>query len=169
MTRRALPPAPAEVRAPVNASLDGLAPQFRAALVAMCDAVEAAGHARPRIFETLRTAERQRYIYGYGRTWDDGRGVVTNSRTHLTTWHGFGLAADVIHPTLHWNAPAAWWTAVGEAARAAGLEWGGDWASFPDRPHVQWGKCRRSPSDRARSLLAGPVGVAAVWREVGAA
>lgn len=166
--RRNLPPAPADVRAPVNASLDGLAPKFRDALLAMCEAVEAAGHARPRIFETLRTDARARYLFGYGRTWDDGRGIVTNSRDALSTWHGYGLAADVIHPTLRWAAPEAYWRAIGAAAKANGLDWGGSWVNFPDRPHVQWGKCRRSPSVRARALKTDG-GNEAVWHEVGAA
>lgn len=166
-TARRLPPVPADMRAAVNAALEPLAPAFRRALEAACDQVQRELGVRPRIFETLRTPERQRELYGFGRTWDEvpPRGIVTNSRDALDTWHGYGLAADVIHPTLLWAAPATFWSAIGEAARAHGLTWGGDWARFPDRPHVQWGRCRRSPSERARNLRR-IGGDAAVWREV---
>ena len=35
-----------------------------------------AGH-NAKVFETLRTAERQEFLYGFGRQYDDGRGTVT--------------------------------------------------------------------------------------------
>jgi len=170
-----LPKPPRDV--PVQSTLNGLAPKFRAALLATCDDVLKATGALPSIFETLRTNARQRHIYGFGRTWDDGRGIVTHSRDADESWHWekFGLAADLIHPTLHWGAPAAWWAALGVAAQANGLTWGGDWdgnaatrETFVDRPHVQFGTLRRSPSPRARRIV-DDQGTAALWAEVGAA
>lgn len=173
----ALPKAPPTVWAARQNGLEGLAPKFRAALIAMCDQVFRETGARPLIFETLRTQKRQRYIWGYGRTWDDGRGIVTHSKDADESWHfeKYGLAADVIHPTLQWNAPQSWWKAVERAAEAHGLTSGADWdkndatrETFVDRPHVQWGRCRRSPSPRARRLV-DDKGTAALWTEVGAA
>jgi len=50
------------------------------------------------------------------------------------------------------------YSTIGEAAAACGVEWGGTWASFPDRPHVQvrdWRLLR--PADwRALAGLAEP-------------
>jgi peptidoglycan LD-endopeptidase CwlK len=175
MARGALPKAPREV--PVVSSLDGLAPKFRNALVKTCDDVETATGVRPRVFETLRTQARQSFIHGFGRRYDDGRGIVTHSADADESWHWerFGLAADLIHPTLRWAAPAEYWDAIGKAAKANGLTWGGDWDGnpntrngFSDRPHVQWGRCRRSPSPRARRIV-DTDGTPALWREVGAA
>jgi hypothetical protein len=170
-----LPKPPSEVKR--QSTLDGLAPKFRASLVQMCDDVFRETGARPLIFETLRTTARQRHIYGFGRTWDDGRGIVTHSRDADESWHWerFGLAADVIHPTLKWDAPSAWWKAVERAAEANALTSGADWdgndatrETFVDRPHVQWGRLRRSPSPRARRIVDSK-GTAALWVEVGAA
>lgn len=172
-----LPQAPASVWAPRQSTTAGLAPKFLKALVAMCDQVERETGARPLIFETLRTMKRQRYLHGYGRTWDDGRGIVTHSRDADESWHWdkFGLAADVIHPTLEWSAPASYWKAIEVAAEANGLTSGADWdkndatrETFVDRPHVQWGRLRRSPSPRARRIVDSK-GTAALWAEVGAA
>ena len=37
------------------------------------------------VAETLRTDERQEFLYGFGRDYDDGRGIVTHSRA-ATSW-----------------------------------------------------------------------------------
>lgn len=37
----------------------------------------------------------------------------------------------------NWNAPNSIWSAIGAEAEKLGLEWGGDWKRFIDRPHVQ--------------------------------
>jgi peptidoglycan LD-endopeptidase CwlK len=158
-----LPKPPREVA--VNRQLDGLAPKFRSALLRVIDRMQRAGF-DPMIFETHRTTERQRFLYGFGREYDDGRGIVTNSSTALNTWHGFGLAADIISRSKLWGASSEFWRHLGTYARAEGLVWGGDWPSFPDRPHVQWGApMRRSPSVNA-AVIKAKGGNEAVWKEV---
>lgn len=158
-----LPPPPVEV--PNNTDVSKLAPRFRAAVIAALNEMRAAGY-DPIISETIRTNERQQFLYGFGRDYDDGRGVVTNSQDVLHTWHGFGLAVDVISRSRQWDAPADFWQALGVAARDEGLVWGGDWPQFKDKPHVQWGEpMRRSPSAHAAELLE-QGGLPAVWREV---
>jgi hypothetical protein len=37
----------------------------------------------------------------------------------------------------NWNAPLGVWTTIGSEAEKLGLEWGGDWRKFVDKPHVQ--------------------------------
>jgi hypothetical protein len=169
-----LPAPPAEV--PVESSLQALAPRFREALGRVCADLTAWGYA-PRVFETLRTDARQRFLFDFGRSYDDGRGVVTQSATAVDTWHGYGLAADIICARRLWDAPEDFWQVLGCSARRHGLVWGGDWNSnwssaderFVDRPHIQWGApARRSPSARAAELLR-TGGMAAVWAEVDAA
>lgn len=85
------------------------------------------------VLEGLRTLERQRELVAQGAS------RTMNSR-HLT-----GHAVDIAPyingrvswhwPHYHQLAPYIW-----EAARQVdvdGLEWGGNWKSFPDGPHWQ--------------------------------
>jgi peptidoglycan L-alanyl-D-glutamate endopeptidase CwlK len=159
-----LPAAPHEV--PCDRSLDSLAPKFRAGVEAVLAGMRARG-LDAMVAETLRTPERQAYLYGFGREYDDGRGIVTQAPTAYTSWHGFGLACDIVSRALQWDAPAEFWTALGAEARAAGLSWGGDWRQR-DLPHVQFGPPMRvSPSSRALELYE-QGGLKAVWLEVSA-
>ena len=92
---------------------------------------------RVKLVSGYRSPEEQDRLYAQGRT-KPGR-VVTNARGGYS-WHNFGLAADyafVKDGHLTWNGP---WNIFGRVARACGLEWGGDFRTFPDRPHVQWTK-----------------------------
>ena len=84
-----------------------------------------------------RSIESQNQLYAKGRTAPGS--IVTNARGGYS-WHNFGLAADyafISGGQLTWNGP---WKIFGRIARECGLEWGGDWKKFPDRPHVQWRK-----------------------------
>lgn len=115
--------------------------------------------------ESLRSNELQEHYYAQGRTRPGP--IVTNARSALFSWHGYGLAVDVISASKGWNTTAAWRSAVAQIFKGAGLAWGGDW-QHPDLPHFQWGLCRPSPSERARQLIA-EGGMEAVWVEVRAA
>lgn len=154
------------VEVPVQRSLDACAPKFATAVRAMLATL--AGDREEWAFETLRTRERQRFLYGFGRDYDDGRGKVTNAQTSLYSFHGFGLAVDVVEKdATPWDAPVSFWIAIGDAADAAGLTWGGRWRK-PDLPHVQWGgKTPQSPTDHDRALFESG-GMEAVWRKYGA-
>lgn len=159
-----LPKPPAEV--PVQSGTGGLAPKVQEAVERVLSRMRAEGF-NPRLFETLRTAERQDFLFGFGRRYDDGRGIVTKVQSHLHGWHGYGLAVDIVeNDATPWTAPQAFWNALGAAAEANGMTWGGRW-KFLDVPHIQWGGCRVSPSARSRELLASG-GPPAVWAEVGA-
>lgn len=95
-----------------------------------------------------RSHEEQDQLYAQGRTMP-GK-IVTKARGGYS-WHNFGLAADyafVKDGRLTWNGP---WSQFGRIARICGLEWGGDFRKFPDRPHVQLtkGKTLREMRERA--------------------
>lgn len=162
-------PAPPRL-VPHISSVVGLAPKVRDGALLVCERMRADGWA-PVIFETIRTPERQAYLYGFGRTYDERpkpRGRVTKVQDARLGWHFYGLAVDIVENDKDpWIAPLGFWNALGKHAEALGFTWGGRWTDPYDAPHIQWGRCRRSPSKRARELYdAG--GAEAVWREVGA-
>ncbi len=118
------------------------------------------------VYEGYRSAALQAIYYARGRTVIPPPYTVTNARTNLRSWHGYGLAVDVISRSKRWNQPASWFRQVAAIFKSHGLKWGGDW-SKPDLPHFQWGRCKPSPSDRAREIYAAR-GMKGVWAEVGA-
>jgi len=144
-----------------------LAPRFR-------DAVEAAireCNAEPlclqaMVYETFRSNELQAIYYQRGRTVIPPQRPVTNAASNLFSWHGFGLAVDVIHQVNRWNVPDVWWGQVATVFKRHGCAWGGDWTK-PDKPHFQWGLCKPSPSEQARTILR-TQGIQAVWQVLGA-
>jgi hypothetical protein len=153
-------PPPTEVLC--DRSTANLAPKFRAAVEAVL-----ADMGDAKIAESNRTFARQSFLFGFGRDYDDGRGVVTNAASNLTSWHGFSLAVDVVHRTKEWDAGDKWFRLLRDIAVGHGLSSGWDW-HHQDKPHLQWGKCKDSPSDEARRLYADG-GLQAVWLAVGAA
>lgn len=148
-----------------------LAPKFRAAVEAAIADCAAKGFP-VKVAEALRSQERQAWLYAQGRTRSGPR--VTNAPTNLTSWHGYGLAVDVIHETLGYEphgkngaANEAWFEGVGHIFEKHGLAWGGRW-SHPDTPHMQWGGMPASPQANHKALKQ-QMSNAAVWRAVGAA
>ena len=155
-------------------SLDGLAPRFRAQLARVFTRLEARTWI-PVARETMRSNARAAFLFGFGRTWDDGRGIVTNAATGERTWHHYGLAADLgdrRYDDAH--TPDQFYRDLADAALAEDLTSGSDWnrnnvhdEHFCDRPHLQW-FCEGmhvSPSALAAELLASS-GLAAVWKEL---
>lgn len=155
---------PAEV--PRDTSLDSCAPRVRSAVTALMERMIGDGF-DPIVAESLRTAERQEFLYGFGRRYDDGRGIVTKAPTALKSWHGFGLAVDLWSKGTLWNASSAFWDALGRHAPKCELDWGGHWLAV-DLPHVQWGWCPTSPTVKHVALLTSG-GLEAVWADLGAA
>jgi len=144
-----------------------LAPLFRAAVDAAIDECNASEHQlAAMVYETYRSNELQVVYYARGRTVRPPNAVVTNAMSNLWSWHGYGLAVDVIHRTRQWNAGEAWFRQVAAIFRKHGCTWGGDWKQ-KDLPHFQWGFCKPSPSDTARALMR-TGGVRSVWTAVGA-
>jgi hypothetical protein len=137
----------------------------------------------PIVFETLRTQERQDFLYGFGRDYDDDRGVVTHAASAFDTWHGYGLGVDIISRAREWDETyTAFWTDLRVFATELGLASGDDWdrdnvpgendpdEHFHDKPHVQWwctGMVVR-PSPRALTLYRSG-GLPAVWHALHAA
>ena len=148
-----------------NNDVNTLAPKFRAAVeksIAECVAkgIDAM------VYEAYRSQELQSLYYQRGRTVVPPRDTVTNAASNLFSWHGYGLAVDVVSRAKGWDQPETWFASVAEVFRANGCRWGGEW-KMKDLPHFQWGLCKPSPSDRARELIS-TAGLRAVWEAVGA-
>lgn len=140
----------------VNRDLDRLAPKFSRAVqaaLAECNAGPGGGM-RAMVYEGWRSPQLQALYYARGRTVFPPAKPVTFAPSNLHSWHGFGLAVDVVHCDLFWNPPggAAWFRKVAAIFEKHGCTWGGNW-SRADPPHFQWGRCPPSPSDAVRNLL----------------
>jgi D-alanyl-D-alanine carboxypeptidase len=144
-----------------------LAPAFAAAVAAaIAECNDDTSQLAAKVYETYRSNELQALYYQRGRSVRPPSEPVTNAQNNLYSWHGYGLAVDVIHRTKEWDAGDVWFERVAEIFKKHGCKWGGDW-KHRDLPHFQWGLCKASPSDRARELLRSG-GVLAVWEAVGA-
>jgi len=89
------------------------------------------------ITQTVRDDAYQRSLYAQGRTKPGS--IVTNART--PSFHGVraGLAFDFCKNMQgHAYDDPVFFRSVGALAKEMGFSWGGDWKSFPDRPHIQW-------------------------------
>ncbi len=116
------------------------------------------------VYEAYRTPELQAEYFSRGRTKRPPFTTVTNAPSNLQSWHGYGLAVDVISRAKQWSAGHEWFQRVAEIFKANQCKWGGDWKQA-DLPHFQWHLCRASPSAEARSMII-EQGAAAVWRAV---
>lgn len=87
-----------------------------------------------------RTEKEQEALYAQGRT-KPGK-IVTNAKP-LYSAHNFGCSIDFAPHVGKWEGKlnpdysAKNYKILGEEARKLGLDWGGDWTSIKDTPHVQ--------------------------------
>lgn len=102
--------------------------------------------AKARITCGTRTIAEQNALYAQGRT-RQGK-IVTNARGGQSV-HNYGLAFDFCL-IVNNGKYASWdylrdfdgdrvpdWMEFVNLFKGAGYEWGGDWKSFKDRPHLQ--------------------------------
>lgn len=64
--------------------------------------------------------------------------------------HCLGAAVDILDEATKWNAPEAFWLALGGSAAELGLTWGGEWRKR-DLPHVQAVSVREQQAFREMS------------------
>ncbi|HAT80149.1 MAG TPA: peptidase M15 [Flavobacterium sp.] len=80
------------------------------------------------IVSGYRTFAQQASLYAQGRTMPGT--IVTNAPAGYS-WHNYGRAFDIYPKNV------ANWNALGKLGVSYGLEWGGNWTSFIDKPHFQ--------------------------------
>jgi len=97
------------------------------------------------ITQGYRSSEEQDALFNQGRS--SAGNIVTNARGG-ESYHNYGLAIDFALRTpegdVVWdmerddngNGEADWMEIV-DLAKELGFTWGGDWANFPDYPHLQ--------------------------------
>lgn len=100
-----------------NTSIESLEPTTRQAVAAVIAELRSAGY-DPVVFEARRTPERQRWLYGVGRTHSRWRKPVTWT---LKSKHLEGRAADVISKSRLWNWPE-FYAALARTAKKHGLK-----------------------------------------------
>ncbi|MCE5322416.1 M15 family metallopeptidase [bacterium] len=118
----------------MSESREGLNPEFAAKLT-LFEKKLATNGIKVILTAGYRSIAEQNRLYAQGRTKPGKK--VTNARGG-NSWHNYGLAADyafVINGKVTWDGP---WDLFGRTARSCGLEWGGNFKSIIDRPHLQW-------------------------------
>jgi peptidoglycan L-alanyl-D-glutamate endopeptidase CwlK len=134
-----------QVKNKSTARLSGLHPVLLAASTALIERCYARG-IPIMITQGLRTIAEQDALYAQGRTKPGP--IVTNAKGGYS-YHNFGLAVDfaLLLPngtSVSWDMKRdgntnhiADWQEVAEEGKRLGFEWGGDWTSFKDYPHLQ--------------------------------
>ncbi len=124
----------------MSRALDDLAPDVQAKAEALL--AGAAARSIPLIVvQTLRTDEEQAALYAKGRT---RPGPIVTKAKAGQSWHNelgperkaraFDVAFRTPDGGVTWKGP---WATVGALGESLGLEWGGRWPGFPDKPHFQ--------------------------------
>jgi peptidoglycan L-alanyl-D-glutamate endopeptidase CwlK len=108
---------------------------------------ETPANVHPYISETLRTFVRSDYLYQLGRTIvnPDGKSKskplgnrVSNARAGQS-YHNYGLALDygiLINGKISWKVDK-YWLLVASIFMDHGFDWGGNWKTIKDYPHVE--------------------------------
>ena len=85
-----------------------------------------------KVTETVRDDEYQRYLAANG---------YASKKATRPTFHSVkaGLAFDICKNVKgHEYDDLSFFDRCGQIAKQVGFSWGGDWKSFPDKPHIQW-------------------------------
>jgi len=87
-----------------------------------------------RLVQGFRSIAEQDRLYAQGRTTPGN--IVTKAKGG-ESFHNYGCALDFTFRKHGNDAPKNLWETLGTIGKQHGLEWGGDWKRFVDRPHFQ--------------------------------
>lgn len=110
-------------------------PDLEGRLTLLQQRMAAAGYP-VRVVSKQRSAQQQRDLYAQGRTRPGARVTELSGEPGQESRHQQGQAADFAFTTKGRED----WKLLGAEAKKLGLEWGGDWTSLKDQPHVQMPK-----------------------------
>jgi peptidoglycan L-alanyl-D-glutamate endopeptidase CwlK len=89
-----------------------------------------------RVISGTRTYAEQTALFRQGRFGNPGN-IVTNAKAGQS-WHNFGRAWDIgIFRNGAYLADGPEYAQAAAAGKIPGVEWGGDWKTFKDKPHYQ--------------------------------
>ena len=89
-----------------------------------------------RIISGTRTYAQQTVLYRQGRFGNPGP-IVTNAKAGQS-WHNFGRAWDIgIFRAGKYLTDGPEYGEAATKGKIGGVEWGGDWITFKDKPHYQ--------------------------------
>jgi len=135
--------------------LSGLQPEARRKAEAAFAEAAAEG-VEVMVVTGLRSFAEQSRLYAQGRT-TPGK-IVTHAKAGQS-YHNFGLAFDFVvvkNGRAVWDQTLKDWQRFVEICRDRGFDWGGDWRTFKDYPHLQ----RSTAPDLSELLASFPQG----WR-----
>ena len=125
-------------------------PRILSVLESIIDHVDhqSSGTITAKVISTHRSPEEQFELFKKGRVFRNGSWIRVPNRPHVTNIDGFSrlsrhnylpcLACDFgLFRGATFLTDDADYDMIGPPARAAGLNWGGDWTRFVDKPHVQ--------------------------------
>lgn len=94
-----------------------------------------------KITQTMRDDAYQKTLYQKGY-----------AKTPYTTFHGQGLAFDICKNVRgHEYDDLDFFAQCAKIGKRMGFTWGGDWKSFPDRPHFQWDEHKKYSGTMVRA------------------
>ena len=117
--------------------LNKVHPELKKRVTALIEALATQG-LTVEVVQGLRTFQEQNELFKQGRS-KPGQ-IVTNAKGGQSN-HNYGLAVDLcpfVNGKPQWNDNNGFIRIGAEAARQ-GLDWGGSWKKFIDKPHVQLG------------------------------
>ena len=124
-------------------------PVLQQRVTAFFDALEKKG-LTPRVVQGLRTIEEQNALYAQGRTKPGN--IVTNAKGGQS-WHNRGVAVDIAFINSDGSVDFNVSEAHARLGEEAGLEWGGRWTSFQDKPHFQLPGLPSNPQNMSDAAL----------------
>ena len=113
----------------------------------------------------MRTKAEQDALYAQGRT-SPGT-IVTNVR-YPDSMHNWGVAVDFCRNVRgrEYDDTDNFFFRVAFVAKAYGLDWGGDWKTFKDKPHLQLGEYSiDGTTDYLRRTYGTPDRFIATWKK----
>lgn len=118
-----------------------------------------------KIGESFRSKEEQDALYAQGRTKPGN--IVTNAPgSSYSSMHQWGVAFDFFkNVSGHEYDDTSFFNRVGAIGKSLGLEWGGDWTSPVDKPHLQLADWGSTPS-KLKKLYGNFDNFKKTWEEV---
>lgn len=86
-----------------------------------------------RITEGYRSVARQNELYSQGRP----KGTIVTNAKGGESLHNYGVALDYVFRKEGYDVHDLVWKLFGKVGEKHGFEWGGNWASFQDKPHLE--------------------------------